>query len=550
MRIDHPEPPEHVGRGLPVLLTAAVVLAAVLVRLRFLSGPLAPDEAGFLMVGGQWAPGTSLYGDYWVDRPPGLVALSALADLLGGGVALRLLGATAAVAAIVLAALLGRRLAPAHRWSGPACALLAAALLSNPLLAVREVGGEVLALPFLLAGAWMLLTALVRRSRGWAFGAGMAGAAAASVKQNLVDVLVLAVLLALALVVAGRWRRAVWLLAWCAAGAAALTAVVLALSATRGTSPGGIWEAVVVFRVHATEVIASEASSATGVRRGWLVEAFVASGAPIVLLLLIRLPWRPDRGDAVSAYLTWVVSGLLVWEALSVAAGGSYWLHYLVGVVPGLVLVLALGLRRRSAVPVSASGRSLVTVALVAVVASAVIGLGVVSARPEPRQRDEQAVIDYLRAHREGPRTGVVAFGDASLLEAAGLRSPYPYLWSLPVRVRDPGLRLLDRVLRSDAAPTWIVRHGPSLASWGIDAGRADEVLGRRYTEVFSSGDFQVLARRSEPPGGAAGTVGCAVEGVEADRAEARPGAAASTVPPGVRRDGRVASGPGRSWTR
>lgn len=509
MRTDRPGPPGSTARGAPallsapVLLTAGVVLATVLVRLRFLTGPLAPDEAGFLMVGGQWAPGTSLYGDYWVDRPPGLVALSGLAHLLGGGVALHLMGTVAAAASVVLAALLGRRLAPAHRWSGPACALLAASLLSNPLLAVREVGGEVLALPFLLAGTWMLLTALVRRSRSWAVAAGAAGAAAASIKQNLVDVLVLAVLLAVALVVAHRRRRAVWLLVWCAAGAGLLTAVVLALSATRGTSPAGIWDAVVLFRVHATEVIASEASSATGRRRGWLVAAFVGTGAPIVLLLLIRLPWRPGRGDPASAYLTWVAAGLLLWEALSVAAGGSYWLHYLVGVVPGLVLVLALGLRRRSAVtvPGSAPGGSLVTVALVAVVVSAVVGLGVVSVRPTPRQADEQAVIDYLRVHREEPRTGLVAFGDASLLEAAGLSSPYPYLWSLPVRVRDPGLHLLDRVLRGDSAPAWVVRHGSSLASWGIDAGRADLLLGRRYTVVFSSGDFQVLARRSDPTG-------------------------------------------------
>ena len=500
-----PGPADRGPAGVPVVLTAAVVLAAVLVRLPFLTGPLAPDEAGFLMVGAQWAPGTSLYGDYWVDRPPLLVALSGLAHLLGGGVALRLLGAAAAALAVVLAALIGRRVAPAHRWSAPACALLVAALVSNPLLAVREVGGEVLALPLLLAGAWMLFTGLERRSRAWVAGAGMAGAAAASVKQNLVDVLVLAVLLAVALVVGHRWRRAVWLVAWCAAGAALLTAVVLALAATRGTSPVGLWEAVVLFRVHASEVIASEASSATGARRGWLLEAFVASGAPVVLLLLLRLPWRPGGArDPAAAYLTWVATGLLVWEGISVAAGGSYWLHYLVGMVPGVVLVLALGLRRQ-ALPATPGaprpGGSLVTVALIAVVASTVIGLGVVSARPLPRPADEQAVIDYLRAHRDAPRTGVVAFGDASVLEAAGLTSPYPYLWSLPVRVRDPRLLVLDRVLRGDSAPTWVVRHGATLSSWGIDAGRADQVLGRRYTVVFSSGDFQVLARRSDPTG-------------------------------------------------
>ena len=36
----------------------------------FLARPLSPDEGGFLLVASQWEPGTSLYGHYWVDRPP------------------------------------------------------------------------------------------------------------------------------------------------------------------------------------------------------------------------------------------------------------------------------------------------------------------------------------------------------------------------------------------------------------------------------------------------------------------------------------------------
>ncbi|KRF37642.1 glycosyltransferase family 39 protein [Nocardioides sp. Soil805] len=497
------------GRAVPLLLTAAAVLGAVLVRLPFAVGPLTPDEAGFLMVGGQWAPGSSLYGDYWVDRPPGLVAVAGLASQLGGGVALRLVGAVAAAAAVLAAALVGRRLAPWHRWSGAACAALTAALVSNPLLAVREIGGEVLALPFLLGGAWMLFTAVERRSRAWAAGGGVLGAGAASLKQNLVDVLVLAVLLAVVLLVARRWRDAVRLLAWCGVGAAAVVAAVLVLADTRGTSPAGLWDAVVLFRLRASEVISTEASAATGARAGLLLLALVGSGVPVVALLLLRLPWRPTgraawsdgSGDPGDPALTWVAAGLLAWEGLSVAAGGSYWLHYLVGLVPGLVVVLALALRRRAASDTAAGRGSVGTpvgVALVAVVASTAVALGVVSLRPLQRPADERAVVDYLRAHREGPRTGVVAFGAASVLEAAGLRSPYPYLWSLPVRVRDPDLVLLDRVLRGGSAPTWIVRRGASLSSWGIDADRADRVIGRHYDMVFLSGDYQVLARRTD----------------------------------------------------
>ena len=52
--------------------------------LPFMARPLSPDEAGYLIVGGQWAEGSSLYGDYWVDRPPGLIAIFELAETMGG----------------------------------------------------------------------------------------------------------------------------------------------------------------------------------------------------------------------------------------------------------------------------------------------------------------------------------------------------------------------------------------------------------------------------------------------------------------------------------
>ena len=52
--------------------------------------PVSPDEAGFLMKAAQWAEGTSLYGNFWVDRPPLLIMLFQLAHLAGGPIGLRL----------------------------------------------------------------------------------------------------------------------------------------------------------------------------------------------------------------------------------------------------------------------------------------------------------------------------------------------------------------------------------------------------------------------------------------------------------------------------
>ena len=64
----------------------------------------------------------------------------------------------------------------------------------------------------------------------------------------------------------------------------------------------------------------------------------------------------------------------------------------------------------------------------------------------------------------------VVAFGAANILEATGLRSPYPDLWSLPVRVHDPDLADLTALLDGPDRPTWLVVAGASLGTWGVDA--------------------------------------------------------------------------------
>ena len=79
--------------------TAPGVLVAVVVRLFFLAAPVTPDEGGFLIVAKAWSqPGHGLYGPYWVDRPPGLIAVFRVATTLGARlgiddlIALRIVG--------------------------------------------------------------------------------------------------------------------------------------------------------------------------------------------------------------------------------------------------------------------------------------------------------------------------------------------------------------------------------------------------------------------------------------------------------------------------
>ena len=59
-------------------------------------------------------------------------------------------------------------------------------------------------------------------------------------------------------------------------------------------------------------------------------------------------------------------------------------------------------------------------------------------------------------AGRPGDRV-LVYGGRADIQWASRAGSPYPYLWSLPMRTLDPGLTDLHDVLTGDNPPTWFV---------------------------------------------------------------------------------------------
>jgi hypothetical protein len=66
----------------PVAIAAVL---AVLARLPALTRPVRADEAGFLLVARAWDPRPdSMFGPYWVDRPPLLIAVFKGVDLAGG----------------------------------------------------------------------------------------------------------------------------------------------------------------------------------------------------------------------------------------------------------------------------------------------------------------------------------------------------------------------------------------------------------------------------------------------------------------------------------
>ncbi|TCI98641.1 hypothetical protein [Aeromicrobium sp. IC_218] len=468
-------------------LVLGIGLLAVLVRLPRLDAPLSPDEGGFLMVAAQWAPGSSLYGDYWVDRPPLLMGIFAVADALGGSVPLRLLGAAAVLVSVLLAGRVAALVAPGRPSAPVLVAVVVAALASTPLHGAQDVNGELLAMPFVLAGLLALVagTGPARSDAlAWA-AAGVLAACAVTIKQSVVEVVV-AALVAAVWVARRRPREALRLLAAGAAGAVVTLGLVLGWAASRGTGPLDLWDATVLFRIDAGRVIQTSSTSATDARAAGLVLAFVASGAAVVAVACLL----PRRGAVRRPSLPLVLAlAVLVTELVVVAGGGSYWRHYLVGTVPGLALLLAATLER------SPRPSRLVRLAVTGTAASALVAL-VPSLATAQAPTDDDRLVTYLHENAGPEDTAVTAFGNPALLREAGLTSPYEHLWSLPVRVRDPRLDELRGVLERER-PTWVLVSGPTLRTWGVDAAAAQIVLDRDYAVVAVIGDRYVYRVRA-----------------------------------------------------
>jgi hypothetical protein len=440
-------------RSVPIvpLATAAVVL----LRLPFAARPASPDEAGFLMVASQWhVGGTSLYGNYWVDRPPLLIWIFRVADILGGLVSLRMIGALAAAATVVLLSgtagrAFGRR---AAGWT----AIVAAALLVSPLVGAQNVNGELLAAPFIALGFRLAVEAVSADDplavRAAALGTGVSAVLALLVKQNMADVIVFA---AICWVVAWRVRKVSGrtfadLVLLAAAGALAAYAVVMLWAMAHGTSPLGVYQATYPFRIKAGHILADIPGDTADIRLSRLGLSAVLTGGPLVLLAFAVLAVRRTR----QAPVVWAIVAVAIFAGTSILAGGSYWLHYLIQGVPAMALAAgALG-ATAGRVP-----RLLVPrVLLPLVVLSALVAIVVSLASPAPAPG--AAVGRSISASARAGDTVLSAFGDADIPRATGMSSPYPYLWSLPSRTLDPNMTLLRSILAGPQAPTWIVVRG------------------------------------------------------------------------------------------
>ena len=272
------------------------------------------------------------------------------------------------------------------------------------------------------------------------------------------------------------------------AGALITTAVVVAAAWARGTVPADLWDAVVTFRVDAARELAGDSGNAPA-RLAGLVGALAASGVPLVVA---AFAWKgrgePSRqGPWTAPDLRVAAYALLTFELLVAFLGGSYWLHYLMGLVPGAVLFAASFAQRPAPVTRSIGG----SLALAGV--STVAALGWVAAHPI--DRPEEQAIAYLDDHAQRGDSAVVVFGAANVVRDAHLEASYLYLWSLPARVRDADLATLDGLLESDRRPTWVIVARRSIDDWDLDFTKAQAVLDADYDEVDTAGKFTIYRR-------------------------------------------------------
>jgi hypothetical protein len=475
----------------PRVVVGVAALAAALFRFPGLLYPLGSDESGFTLVARAWDPQPdSLYGRYWVDRPPTLIALIRLSDMVGGASVIRVVAAIGCVVLVVLSAATARA---ALRYAGETdgrfigrtgawTAVLAAAFTSTAMIDPIMAKGEILGIPFVMLSFYLALRALAReridgRALALAFGAGLAALMAQGMKQNLVAGLLFGGVVLVGSRLSHRITTGEFLRLGAAALAGAAVPVVgtVAWAMIEGVHLDTLWYAVYGFRSDALEVIASESTDGP-VRRGLLLLGIaVGTGAVFVLAGLAlhhRRVWELDRTLAVATTLVVTVDGL------ALLLGGSFWRPYLFAIVPGIVLCTALLLAVRD--HVAKRARALVVVAAVvsALATGAWTVADLVGLAPSEPTRTGQAL---GRAAEPGDTVAVYG-GRAEIVLASGMESPYPYLWSLPMRTLDPDLADLRALLAGPDAPTWLVLWAPESA-WGGKGRALRPVLDEHYRQ-------------------------------------------------------------------
>src|SRR3954454_19107162 len=314
------------------------LILALLLRVPYLSTPLGRDEGGLSYIAQHWPGGHgSLYGSYWVDRPPLLILLFKAA-VLGGQDGVRVLGALAAVALVIGVTLLARAAeGPRAGWiAGLLAALLSGSVSIGPIF----TPGELLAVVPSTFSVLCLVLAHRSRRAGFVFAAGVLAVVAALIKQSFLDAGVAGVAFVAVSAASDRDVRVRWPLAY-AAGASIPLAALLVWLAAAHESVGDFVYTLFGFRLQLLNTLASS-NIPLHVRLEKLQEPAWDSGLVIVLVAALA-GLRGLRRDRV---LVVTFSAWLAAATVGVLGGGSYFAHYLIGLVPVSCVAAAVVLAR------------------------------------------------------------------------------------------------------------------------------------------------------------------------------------------------------------
>jgi len=418
------------------------------VHLCLLRRALGPDEGGFSVIAQHWRePGSFLYGPLWVDRPPGLIALFALANHLGPW-GPRLVVTGLAVALVALVGLVAEAIA------GPAAAPWAAwtafALGSSVLLQAQQLNGEYAAIVCVTTAMLLILRALRQPPhRAWILGAGAGVAAGMAVlmKQNFLDGYVFVGLLlgATALTRPATRRHVAAIAVGVSVGTAAVATATVAWASSHG-GIGALLAAMYGFRVRAAVVMQQGPLTGPDQRSVLLLLVCLSTG---LLVLAAHLAWHGRHALRDRKPVAWALAGTAGFESVSLIAGGNFWPHYALAFIP--VLAVGAGIAARAQVPAWRQTRQIV--ATMAVLTAVISPIAAVT---HPLGT-AWTVGRWVKQSSAADDSIVVTYTHPNVVDASGLRPAYPYLWSLPIRVLDPHLTALTSSLDSPAGATWVV---------------------------------------------------------------------------------------------
>jgi hypothetical protein len=352
-------------------------------------------------------------------------------------------------------------------------------------LQAQRLNGELAAAAFVAVSIACLLRALIGAStRTQTIFLGLLAGASASgavlMKQSFIDAFVFASVLLLA-GVGTRANRLTYpaarvraTLGAFAAGAAVPAAATLWWASAHGGILALLY-AVVGFRTDAAAVMARWSLAAPLHRVGVLVVVASLSG---LLFLLAHLAFVHRRRLLRLDPLPWAVAATVAGELVGIVAGGNFWDHYLIALIPTIALTAGLSVHRR--VPGATWTRRLVILA--AAITAFTSPIAAVNAAHSTSAAYTTGRWVASSAHPHD--TLVVPFTHPNVINASGLKPGYPYAWSLPARTLDPHLDLLSATLSGHQAPTWVVQwDAPD--SWGLDPGHhVDAALQAHYRSV------------------------------------------------------------------